>query len=219
MHMKTIIVALLIFYALSAHTQSRVGFSIGGNYNTIRFKNSAGEVNDNLKGLPGAAITMYYQVEVLKSKIEKRFKPSNLLSVELGYKSGHFSDKGSQVLTTWSLNYLSTGLAFKHYRSSKKSVNPFYGGGFISDFLVSGVQSRGFEQYDLTDDIKKINLSITAEAGLLYTISDKSHCSLSLAYLRGLSNLEKDPGQKAMIHAWKLSAAVFFNLNNSNRKD
>jgi hypothetical protein len=195
-----------------------VGFSIGGNFNRIRFKNSEGVVNGNLKGLPGAAVAICYQSEILRSKTERRYKPTNFLSVELGYKSGQFTDKGSQVLTTWSLNYLSTGLAFKHYRSSKKNVNPFYAGGFISDFLISGVQSRGFEQYDLTEDIKKINLSITAEAGLLYTISDKAHCSLSLAYLRGLSNLEKDSDQKAMIHAWKLSATVFFNLKKEQKQ-
>ena len=210
--MKTILALLLIFYTLSVHAQRRVGFSIGGNYSDIRFKNSAGDVNENLKGLPGASITAYYQFEILKRKTEKRFNPSNFLSPEIGYKSSQFSDKGSNVLTTWSLNYLSTGLAIKHYRNSKKTVNPFYGGGFITDFLISGVQSRGFEQYDLTENIKKINVSITAEAGLLYTISDNAHCSLSLAYLRGIYNLEKDPGQTAMIHAWKLSATVFFNL-------
>lgn len=205
----------LLFAIVSA--QSKVSFSIGGNYNQVRFRNSSGELNKDLRGLPAVKVSLGYEHALEKKNTQKGFGPSNHVGLSLGYKAGQFKDKSSHVLTTWALNYLSGSLEYFHRTSSKRPTHFMYGGGVVSDFLISGVQSRGFEQYDLGQDIRKNNISIAIHSGLFYKISDFSQCALKLSYLKGLTNVEKDQNQSAILNAWQLSAVVFFDL--SKRKN
>ncbi len=94
----------------------------------------------------------------------------------------------------------------------------FFGGGFVTDYLLSGTQNRGFNQYDLEEHLEPFNLSVTAEIGLSYDVSEEVYATIGLAYLRGLTNVEQDPGQKALIHGWRLSIALFFELTNNHKR-
>jgi len=206
----------LFFFTLSllpANGQSWVGFSFGGNFSQIRFKNSDGAVNIDLQGLPGTTATIFYQRDIAKNK-KVRYSATNLIGFELGYKSNRIQDNASGLLTIWNMHYLTGSLTFRHNSNSKRKANPFYGGGLVLDYLMSGTQNRGFNQFDITEDLKPLNLSLTLETGLKYHISDEVNASIRLAYLRGIANLEKDPGQQAYIHAWRLSIAIFFKLEN-----
>jgi hypothetical protein len=209
---KSVLIVLVFLTTTHANAQSKVSFSIGGNYNQVRFRNSAGVLNENLRGLPAVNVALAYEHALEKIGSRSEFNPSNHVGVSLGYKSGQFKDKGSHVLTTWSTNYLSSSLGYFHRTGSKKPIHFMYGGGIVYDFLISGVQSRGFEQYDLSQDIKKANLSVAAHSGLFYRISDFSQCALKISYLKGLTNIEKDENQSARFNAWQLSAVVFFDL-------
>jgi len=215
--MKYLLLFFLVFYSLSAQAQNRVGFSFGGNFSQIRFINSDDVVNKDLKGLPGTTATFFYQHDISNKKKQKH-AASNLAGFELGYKSNRLQNNASNLLTVWNMHYLTGSLTFRHNSNSKHKASPFYGGGLVVDYLMSGTQNRGFNQFDITEDLKPLNVSLTLETGLMYHISDEANASLRLAYLRGLANLEKDPGQQAYIHAWRLSIAVFFNLKKNNRK-
>lgn len=220
--MKTfhvVLIAMLLLTIGHACAQSKVSFSIGSNYSQVRFRNSAGDLNENLRGLPAAKISLAYEHALEKANARKEFDPSDHIGVSLGYKSGQFKDKASHVLTTWTTNYISVGVDYFHRTGSKKPIHFMYGGGLVNDFLTSGVQSRGFEQYDLSQDIRAKNFSAALHTGLFYRISDFSQCALKLSYLKGLTNIEKDENQTARLNAWQLSAVVFFDLTkrkNSN---
>jgi hypothetical protein len=208
------IVQLSISYATA---QSRVSFAIGGNYNQVRFRNSNGNLNEDLRGLPAVNVSLGYEHALEKVNTSNDSDPTNHIGLTLGYKSGQFKDKASHVLTTWTINYLSTSVDYFHRSGSKKPMHFMYGTGLVNDFLVSGVQSRGFEQYDLSQDLQKSNLSFALHSGLFYRISDFSQCALKVSYLKGLTNIEKDTSQSARLNAWQLSAIIFFDL--SKRKN
>lgn len=197
-------------------SQSSVGFSFGANFGQVRFKNSDGVLDESLKGKPGASATLFYFLQ-LANKGKKNRAFANLLGVEAGYKFNKFEDKESSLLTTWDMQLLTGQLTFRHVRLSNHRVNLFFGGGLAVDYLIAGTQTQGFSQFDITEDLNKVNLSLTAETGLKYDISSDAYTTLRLGYLRGLSNLEKDPDQQTFVHAIRLSIAVFFYLNNSKK--
>jgi|GEM_PF-3031826 len=214
--MKYLFLFLLPVFSLPIYAQSWVGFSFGGNFSQVRFTNSDGVVNKNLKGLPGTTATVFYQRSISKEK--KMYSATNLIGFELGYKSSRVQDKASSLLTIWNMHYLTNSLTFRHNSNSKRKANPFYGGGVVLDYLMSGTQNRGFNQFNITEDIKPLNVSVTVETGLNYHISDDANTTLRLAYLRGLANLEKDPSQQAYIHALRLSITLFFNLKDNGKR-
>jgi hypothetical protein len=187
----------------------QIGFGLGTTIQNLSYTNSDGVKADQLTGLPAAAISFSY-LQTLKTKSKAAF--SNSIMVQLGYKGGYLKDEGSHLLTTWSMNFLSASAGFVSHHNSKRKTNPFFGAGIVTDALISGTQNRGFEQYDLTDDLKILNLSAKIFTGLSYKISNEANCSLELNYLRGFRNMEKSAEQSAMLHAWQLSATLFFQL-------
>jgi len=197
-------------------SQSSIGFSLGGNFSQVRFKNSDGVLDEDLKGLPGTSATLFYFLQLANGK-KGNYAFANLLGVELGYKSSKFQDKANSLLTTWNLQYLTGQLTFRHVVLSDHRVNLFFGSGVAIDYLRGGTQTQGFNQFEITEDLNRVNLSILVETGLKYNISEDAYTTLRLGYLRGLTNLEKDPEQEVFIHAVRLSIAVLFYLDNSKK--
>lgn len=204
--MKQVVITMLLIIPSIAFAQ-QVGFSLGTTIQNLSYINSDGVKSDQLKGLPAASISFSY-LQALQAKGSF----ANSVMAQVGYKGGHLKDKGSHLLTTWSMNFLSASAHFISQKKSKRKANPFFGAGIVSDFLMSGTQNRGFEQYDLTNDLKTLNLSAKILTGLSYTISKESSCSLDLSYMRGFRNMEKSAEQSALLHAWQLSATLFFQL-------
>jgi len=207
----------LLLSSFSTRAQTSVGFSFGGNFSQVRFTDSNGNLNKNLKGLPGSTASIYYLFDLVKGKKLKN-AATNYLGVEAGYKSSKFEDVANNLITSWQIQYLSAQFLFRHATNSLRKANLFYGGGFVTDFQIAGTQNQGFSQYDITEDLKPINLSITAEAGIKYDVSDDAAATLRFSYLRGLTNVEKDESQTAFIHSVGISAAVFFYLTRTKKK-
>jgi hypothetical protein len=209
--MKWLIIFLAVVPTIGFTQQ--VGFSLGTNMQNLAYTNSAGVKSEQLVGLPAASISFSY-MQRLQKKSRSKALQNNYLVLQAGYKTGQLKDKGSHLLTTWSMNFISGSLNFVSQHNTKRKTNPFYGAGVVNDLLISGTQNRGFEQYDLTNDLKSFNLSAKIFTGLSYRISDEANCSLELNYLRGLRNIEKSQGQSALLHAWQLSATLFLHLKN-----
>lgn len=208
--MKKFLCILLIVTPVVAYSQ-QLGFNLGTNLQNLAYENSSGVKSAQLIGLPAATISFSY-LHNLPGKGKSKGSWNNYLIAEVGYKGGQLKDKGSHLLTTWSMNFLSGSLNFVSQLNTKRKANPFFGAGIVSDLLISGTQNRGFEQYDLTNDLKSVNMSAKIFTGLLYHISDEASCAIQVNYLRGLLNIEKSQGQPALLHAWQLSATLFLEL-------
>ncbi len=209
--MKLILtLALLILWGCSHGQRSWIGLSIGANHSQLRYRDSDGNLDKNLKGLPVGTASILFQRELRDNTKSSGYHNSSLFSTELGYKTNKIKDKSSTLLTTWSLQYLSGNILFIKRENSRNTVNPYYGGGVAFDWMVNGKQNLGFEEYNLSEDLNAFNLSLVGEFGLTYFISLDAMGSLGLSYSRGLSNLEKGPNEQALLHAIKLTLTVFF---------
>lgn len=204
----------MVLVVPSVVVAQQIGFGLGTTIQNLSYTNSDGVKADQLTGLPAAAISFSY-LHTLKTKSKAAF--SNSIMAQLGYKGGHLKDEGSHLLTTWSMNFLSASANFISQHNSKKRANPFFGVGIVNDVLISGTQNRGFEQYDLTDDLKVLNVGAKIFTGLSYKISNEANCSLELNYMRGFRNMEKSADQSALLHAWQLTATLYFQLKKQKK--
>ncbi|NBP67939.1 MAG: hypothetical protein EBU52_04275, partial [Cytophagia bacterium] len=156
---------MMVWMVSTVAMAQQIGFGLGTTIQNLSYTNSDGVKADQLTGLPAAAISFSY-LYALKTK--SAF--ANSMLAQLGYKGGHLKDEGSHLLTTWSMNFLSASAGFVSHHNSKRKTNPFFGAAIVTDVLISGTQNRGFEQYDLTDDLKILNLSAKIFTGLSYKI-------------------------------------------------
>jgi len=202
----------LLIFPCGLYAQSGIGFGAGGNIGHVKFREGGQRTEHELGSLPGSVIAISYHVALASGKTKKG-KSAQHVVLDASYKSVSVKDNSSHLLTTWSFGFLSFAPNYQYTLVSKKRVTPFFSGGFAIDYLVNGMQSRGFEQYDLTDEIRRVNVSATLAAGLKYQVSENAHTSLRLGHLRGLRNLENDADQTAYLHGWQLSAAIVFELH------
>ncbi|MCF6359232.1 MAG: PorT family protein [Cyclobacteriaceae bacterium] len=209
--MKYIFLVIILTLSLLSNAQQSVGFSLGGNFSNVKFKNSSGVVDKNLKGLPGITATMLYSLKL--NEQTKKKQSAHLLGIEAGYKSSKFEDKENSLLTTWQMQYITSVLTYRYSPNFLSKTGLFFGGGLSYDFLLSGSQTQGFSQFDITEELSRVNLSINIETGIRYNISDEAYTTLLVSYLRGLNNLEKDLNQQATIHSFRVAATVFFRIN------
>lgn len=195
--------------SLSAISQNWVGLGIGASTSKLMFTDTNGLRNRDLVSLPGASASFFYHHRISKENW-RRFSSTTVLSAETGFKSARIKDRESSLLTTWALQYLTGNLTIRRNVGSKHKVNMIYGAGLFADYLMSGSQSKGFEQFDLTNDLNRRAAGLITEFGVSYYQSDDSYSTLVLSYLHGMSNLEKDEGQVATLHLLNISVSVFF---------
>jgi hypothetical protein len=189
--------------------QHSVGPSIGGTLSGLRYITSSGQRLSNLKGAPGFIAAIGYQHESSgKSKTAR-----TCFSADLGYQTINFRDSESHIATTWALRYTFAAVGFRLVNSKNKRVHPYAGASVAVGFLSGGSQQRGFEQYNITDNLRPINFSAGVDGGIFYNISDEAYCLFSIGYQRGLSNIEKDPQQRATVNAARVAMAVYFRLS------
>lgn len=208
--MKYIFIIPLILLSFLGNGQHAVGFSLGGNFSSVNYKNSNGVSDKSLKGLPGIISTFNYRYNI---GYKVRRKSVHQIGIDTGYKSSKFEDKESSLFTTWNMQFISTAIAYRYYPYYRKKTGFFFGGGIVYDFLLSGTQTQGFSQFDISKDLAPSNLSVNIETGIKYNISYDASTTLTIGYLRGLTNIEKDLSQQAFIHSFKIAASVFFRIN------
>jgi len=208
---KRILIFLLsLAYGTLADAQAWVGIGLGGHLNDVSFFNSSGVKDERIQGILSTYFSFY-----LAHDLGQRRGPDisrNTLFFQAGYKKGVSRNKESSVLEKWTIDNLSTSLTFRRMIQSRRLVNPYLGAGLGVDLITGAAQQEGFEQYDLTDDLKRVNVSAIAEAGLTYFISHDIYGTLGASYLHGLTNLEKNPAQTAHVHGWKVGIDIFFQL-------
>ncbi len=207
--MRYSIIITLVLLSLTGKSQHAIGFSLGGNFSDVNFTNSNGISYKSLKSVPGIITTVGYTQNL---HYNKRRRSVHQIGLEAGYKSNNFKDKESSLITTWNMQFLSTAFIYRYYPDYRKRTGLLFGGGVMYDFLLSGTQTQGFNQFNITQELARSNFSLGLETGINYNISPEATTTLTLRYLRGLLNMEKDPGQKAYVHAFNITATIYFML-------
>jgi hypothetical protein len=209
MRLRIFLIFISIITTTNLRAQHSVGPSIGGTLSGLRYITSTGQRLSNLKGAPGFIAAIGYQHESPgKSKA-----PRKCISADLGYQTINFRDSESHIATTWALRYTFATVGFRLLNTKNKRVHPYAGISVAVGLLSGGSQQRGFEQYNITENIRPINVSAGIDGGILYNISDEAYCLFSIGYQRGLSNIEKDPQQRATVNVARVAMAVYFRLS------
>ncbi len=201
---------ILLTIATFSFGQKWVGIGLGGHLTDVDFTNSQGVKDSRIKGVPSTYASFYLLFDL--GTVKRMDQPKSALALEVGYKRSNSKNTESPTLETWTMDNLSTSLAFRRFFQSKRTVDPYLGAGVNLDVLLGATQQEGFSQYDLTQDLRTLNLSAIAEAGISYFISREVYGILGTTYLRGLSNLEKADGQTVRINGFKVGVSVFFQL-------
>ncbi|WP_436516592.1 hypothetical protein [Ekhidna sp. To15] len=198
------------------YSQNWVGLSIGGNQTFINFQDAAGQKNDALKGVPGFTASSHFQFPLSKIK-NLSLNGSTVLNIEGGYKSTKIVDINSSQQSSWTLRQLTSSMTIRKHLKSRSTLIPFYEMGGSVDYMLSGTQTLGFEQYDLDESLNTINISIQSGLGLQYEISYDANATILLGYLHGLSDIEKDQAQKAKLNGLRISIAIYFTIEKSKK--
>lgn len=209
--MRQFVGAVLICLATAASTQ-HIGFGIGGNVGTLTFQSRTGSNTQEIKGMPGVLAQVSYSQDLGKkiSGFRQHSREVHQLLFAAGYQSLKLEDVQSPIQSNWTMQYVTSKLAVRTIFGGNKKTSLFGSLGASADFLVGGTQVIGFTKYDITQSLMKHNLGALAELGLHYSISGDSYTTIAISYHRGLSNLEKDPEQKAQLHSWQITMAIHF---------
>lgn len=211
---KVFMLMLTVTISLPLTGQKAVGIGIGANSGSVKFGTDGDNTTaQHLRGVVSGNASVQFQFSLEESWRAKVTR--SVLCAEVGYLPMKIRDDNTHLLTSWSMNFITTRLAYRHHPNSLTigmRTNFFWGVGVSGNFLINGTQQRGFEQYNLKYELRKSGLQALAEAGLRYAISNETFSTLSLEYDHGLTNLEKDPGQRAYVRYWKVNLTLFFDL-------
>lgn len=203
---------LFLFATMKIACQAQnIGFGLGGNISALTFK-SEDATTQQIRGLPGVnfQVSLSQDLGDQKAGFSRYRDELNQLFFALGYKSFRLEDAQSPVISNWTMHYLTSQFGFRSHFSGAAKTNLFYTLGGSLDYLVGGTQVNGFTRFEISETLKNYNAGAFGELGLKYSISDESYTTISLAYLRGIANLEKDEAQIARLHSWQITVAIHF---------
>lgn len=197
--------------AVQADGQSKaIGLQVGSTLAGLKFRDANGIVTQ-LSPMPGLDAKVAFTQSL-------RGMQKVSWSMAIGYKSIQLRDRQTQVASRWSINAASYLATMNFSVVSKKRIRVNSGIGLESNLLFSAFQSRGFEQYVISDNIRKLNLSIAIDWAIEYQISNEAFCSIETSFFKGLTNLERDPSQTARLYGFTPSIAIHFMLNSNKRR-
>ncbi|MEQ9402891.1 MAG: hypothetical protein RIM99_04845 [Cyclobacteriaceae bacterium] len=223
--MKHLILISLVFCYLTGFSQQRFqsnqqhfgGFGLGGSMAMLDFTNEEGIVNKDLKGIPGVTASFLLQY-TLKQATGSKFAPRTSLTWKSGYANHNLKDKSNNVVSRWSMHYWSNSLTVFRHLDSRQKVNPYFGAGLFSEFLTGGTQTLGFEQYDLTEFVNRLNWGASIDLGISYRTANDAFSTMGINYSRGLTNLDKDEGQEALLHHFQIYVTTLFEFTKRKRR-
>lgn len=114
---------------------------------------------------------------------------------------------------SWKLQYgdLKLGLG---YMTQFETVNPYFVATGYYAFLLRGTQTLHDEILNITKSnvLSNIDYGLVFSPGVNIRTSDYISAFVEFNYLRGLTNIEKDPGQKSKNYAYGLTVGVSFSF-------
>jgi len=119
-------------------------------------------------------------------KDERSNTDKSFVIFDLGYKKGAFRDNSGINLETWSMDYLSGVIVYQYQFKSRNLFSPFVDAGIFSDYLFSGILDDNTDQIDLTQQIRRVNMGITAGLGFATQLKPEFQVMFHFSYSRGL---------------------------------
>lgn len=178
----------------------------------LRFKSEGELATQEIRGLPGVVAQASYSqaLRIGRGDSLQDGTSTHRLVFDAGYQSIRLNDAQSPIHSNWKFQYLTSTLMLRTIFAGKGETNFFYSFGASGNYLLKGMQVLGFTRYDLKEDLMKHNINAVAQLGIDFPLPDDSHSTLAISYHRGLSNLEKDPEQKARLHSLQITATIYF---------
>ncbi|HEY0653369.1 MAG TPA: hypothetical protein VGD65_09585 [Chryseosolibacter sp.] len=203
----------LVFLFITTHALAQdpaIGLQVGSTLAGLRFRDANGRVT-RLSPMPGLDTKVAFTQPIRTSKKVN-------WSMALGYKSVQLRDRENQVASRWSINMATFATTIHYDLVSTKRIRVNSGLGAEGNFLFNATQSRGFEQYVITNRVKRSNVSLLLDWAVEYQISAEAFCSIEALFFNGFTNVERDPGQSAYLRGFTPSIAIHFNLNSNKRR-
>ena len=192
-----------LFVALLTNIQAQSGLvlEVSQLYTSFQFKDRAGiKHNKEYQGLYTGAYGIGYRYVndiglIIKPGIGMRNGGANLVYDDQNY--------------SWKLQYADLKLGLG-YMTRFENVNPYFLASGYYAFLLRGTQVTHNENLNITESnlLSNIDYGLIFSPGLNIILSDYISSYVELNYFKGLTNIEKDPGQKTKNFAYGLSIGV-----------
>ncbi len=194
---------LCLFVAFSTVLPAQSGLVLEASqlFTSFKFKDRAGvSHNKEYQGLYTGAYGIGYRYVndiglIIKPGIGMRNGGANLVYDDQNY--------------SWKLQYADLKLGLG-YMTRFETVNPYFLASGYYAFLLRGLQVTHNENLNITESnlLSNIDYGLIFSPGLNIKLSDYISTYLELNYLLGLTNIEKDPGQKTKNFGYGLSVGV-----------
>ena len=208
--MRTCLLCLGLLIGSSTYAQTWVGLGMHANDALPIYKTSQNARVHEYKGRIKGGASLYFKRDLTQAH-GHRIMNQNAILYELGIKALSVKNTGSNIIEEYDMSYLSNALIFRHYRKSRRKANMYYGIGGFSDYMLSGYQTEGFVETDISNHLKTINWGLVADTGLSYWIADDVYGVFGVSYNHGLTNLESG-GETLKLHYIKIHLSAFFAL-------
>jgi hypothetical protein len=202
-----LLLAVLVAYINTVHAQAGLTLEVSPLLTSFKFTDKAGvKHNSEYQGIYTGAYGIGYRIVsdiglVIHPAIGMRHGGANLVYDDINY--------------SWRLQYANLKLGLG-YMTQFETVNPYLMVSGYYAFLLRGTQTLHNEILNVTksDVLSNIDYGLIFSPGVNIKLSDYASTYAEFNYLRGLTNIEKDPVQKSKNFAFGLTLGVAFAFSN-----
>jgi len=198
-----LLVTTLVGYIRSVHAQAGLTLEVSPLLTSFKFTDKAGvKHNSEYQGIFTGAYGVGYRMVsdiglIINPAIGMRHGGANLVYDDINY--------------SWRLQYANLKLGLG-YMTPFEKVNPYFMVSGYYAFLLRGTQTLHNEILNITksDVLSNIDYGLVFSSGINVKLSDYVSTYAEFNYLKGLTNIEKDPLQKSKNFAFGLTIGVAF---------
>jgi len=196
-----LLLSFLVVYLTTVHAQSGLTLEVSQLYTSFKFKDKAGiKHNSDYQGLYTGAYGIGYR---FVNEIGLIINPG------IGMRNGGANLVYDDINYSWRLQYANLKLGLG-YMTRFENVNPYFIASGYYAFLLRGTQTLHNEILNITESntLSNIDYGLVFSPGVNIKLSNYISTYVELNYLRGLTNIEKDPVQKSKNFAYGLTVGV-----------
>lgn len=198
---KLFLFPLFVALITSIQAQSGLTLEVSQLFTSFKFQDREGiKHNSEYQGLYTGAYGIGYRYVndiglIIKPGIGMRNGGANLVYDDVNY--------------SWRLQYADLKLGLG-YITPFETVNPYFLASGYYAFMLRGTQITHNETLNITESnlLSNIDYGLIFSPGVNIKLSDYISSYVELNYFKGLTNIEKDPGQKTKNFAYGLSIGV-----------
>jgi len=196
---------LFVAYVTTVPAQSGLVLEVSPLYTSFKFTDKEGiKHNSEYQGIYTGAYGIGYRLVsdgglIINPGLGMRHGGANLVYDDINY--------------SWRLQYANLKLGLG-YMTQFETVNPYFMVSGYYAFLLRGTQTLHNEILNITKSniLSNIDYGLVFSPGVNIKLSDYISSFVEFNYLRGLTNIEKDPVQKSKNFAYGLTIGVAFSF-------